>query len=91
MEPNKKDLALRQQSEQEKELVEVQYQAKEADLQLSADILATERSLATKEHELIAAMGAFPFNSANIISLQVDVEGLKDGLTRLNKLKTDLF
>lgn len=91
MEPNKKYLDLRQQSEQEKELVEVQYQAKEADLQLSADILATERSLAAKKHELSTALGAFPFNSTNIINLQVEVEGLEDGLKRLNALKTQLF
>lgn len=91
MEPSKKYLDLRQQSEQEKELTAVQYEAKQAELQLSADILATEQSLAAKKHELETAKGGFPFDSTKIINLQVEVEGLEDGLKRLNKLKADLF
>jgi hypothetical protein len=35
--------------------------------------------------------GAYPFNASKVIELQLEVEGLEDGLKRLEKLEKELF
>ncbi len=80
-----------QQSEQEKSAQEVQSQAKKANLKLQADILATEESLLDVNAKLEKAMCAYPLNLSRIIELQVESEGLKDGLDRAIALKVSLF
>lgn len=82
---------LRQRSDEEKEAEVSQFEADQAKLQLESDILETKRSKASKAKELTEAKGAYPFDAQNIVNLQVELEALEDGLTRLEKLKTELF
>ena len=82
---------LLQQSQQEKELKEVEFQVKEASLQLESDILATKKSLASKESLLSSLKGKFPLDANSIVKAQVEVEGLEDGLKRLEALQKELF
>ena len=64
----------------------IEFAVNEAKLQLSADILATEKSLASKKSELADAKCTTPLNATNIVNLQIEVEGLEDGLKRLHNL-----
>lgn len=59
--------------------------------QLEADILATKRLKVSKTKDLSDAKASYPVNFQLIVSLQVEIEGLEDGLRRLTKLKTELF
>lgn len=76
-------------SSEELDQKEVQYAVDEAKLQLQSDILATEKSLASKKAELDDAKCSVPLNSSNIVNLQIEVESLEDGLKRLNALKKE--
>ena len=67
----------------------VAFEVEKAKLQLSADLLATEQSLAAKKRDLSEAMCEVPLNTCNIVSLQIEVEALEDGIKRLNKLKKE--
>jgi hypothetical protein len=69
----------------------VEFQVEEAQQQLQADVLATKRSLASSRQSLLAAKSARPFNSQNVINQQLQIEGLEDGLNRLNGLLAELF
>lgn len=79
------------QSSEEKEKEEVSYRVKTAELQLQADILATERSLAEAFAERKNAMFIQPFDPQEIINCSIHIEELQDGLKRLNALKSELF
>lgn len=79
------------QSQEEKDQQEVSSLVREADLNVQSDILQTEKSLAIKRRVLEAAKGEFPLNTQTIISLQVEVEALEDGLKRLEALRKELF
>lgn len=81
----------RQQSHQDRESQEIEFQVSEAQLQLQADVLATKQSLAGKRKELKFAKEAFPLDAQSIINLQIQVESLEDGLTRLENLEKELF
>lgn len=76
-------------SSEELDQKEVEYAVSEAKLQLSADILATEKSLASKRAELQDAKMTVPLNATNIVNLQIEVEGLEDGLNRLKNLQKE--
>ena len=76
-------------SSEELDQKEVEYAVSEAKLQLSADILATEKSLASKRAELQDAKTSVPLNATNIVNLQIEVEGLEDGLKRLKNLQEE--
>ena len=80
-----------QKSQQEKETEEVSFQVEEAEQQLQSDILATKKSAASKAKELNRLKDTFPLDSDAIIAAQVELEGLKDGLKRLEALKEELF
>ena len=82
---------LLQQSQQEKDAQQVEFQVEEAQQQLQADILATKRSLASSKQALLIAKSAQPFNSQKVIDHQLHIEGLEDGLRRLNGLLEELF
>lgn len=82
---------LYQQSQSEKDAQDIPFMVKEAEQQLSSDILATEKSLSSKERELNKAYYTLPFNSVSIIELENEIEGLKAGLEKLNSLKERLF
>lgn len=68
---------------------EVNRAVENAKLQLAADISATKYALADKKDELEVAMTTSPLNTKTIINLQVEVENLEDGLSRLEKLKKE--
>ena len=68
---------------------EVNRAVENAKLQLTADISATKYALADKKDELEVAMTTSPLNTKTIIDLQVEVENLEDGLSRLEKLKKE--
>ena len=82
---------LLQQSQQEKDAQQVEFQVEEALQQLQADVLATKRSLASSKQVLLAAKSARPFDSQAVINAQLQIEGLEDGLRRLNGLLEELF
>lgn len=82
---------LRQQSQTQKELMELEYEENSAKLQLESDILATNLSLGKVQKELRIAKSEFPLNTQEIINKQIEVESLLDGLKRLEKLKNELF
>lgn len=82
---------LLQQSQKEKEEQEIAFQVEETEQQLASDILATKRSIVSKQRELTNAKASITFNSKKIVNLQVELEGLEDGLSRLEALKEELF
>jgi len=82
-------IQLLQLSDKEKELQDIQYLAAQGNLQLQADILATNQELIEANQRLSNSKGAFPFNSQNI--LNADVESATNGLAALNALQTELF
>ena len=79
------------QSDQEKAQEDVEYQVEQAKLQLDADLLATKRSLAESEKDLVTLKSTFPLNAASIVDQQGDVAELKAGLAALEALKKELF
>ena len=68
---------------------EVLYMVDEAKLQFDADVLNTKRALATKKAELDEAKTSYPIDTLKIINLQIEVESLQDGLSRLMELKKE--
>lgn len=82
---------LLQQSQQEKDNQELEFQVEAAKQQLEADILATKRELAIENKKLLEAKSSRTFNSQKIIDVQIKIEGLQDGLARLNNLLAELF
>ena len=68
---------------------EINRAVENAKLQLAADISATKYALADKKDELEVAMTTAPLNTKVIIDLQVEVENLEDGLSRLEKLQKE--
>ena len=82
---------LLQQSQQEKDAQEREFQVEEAKQLLEADILATKRSLAISRQDLLKAKLAQPFNAQRIIDVQIQIEGLEDGLDKLLNLMEELF
>lgn len=82
---------LLRQSQSDREAEDVQFKAEEASQQLQADILATNRSIASAKKKIVDLERGYPFNAKSIIEAQVELEGLQDGLIRLNELKKRLF
>jgi hypothetical protein len=82
---------LLQQSQQEKEAQEIQFQVEEAKQSLESDILATKRSLANTQRELIKYKSTFPLNTKQIVHCEVEIEGYHDGLKKLEALREELF
>ena len=68
---------------------EVSFMVNEAKLQFEADELATKRALATKQKELDEAKMTYPLDTNRIINLQIEVEGLEDGIKRMGKLRKE--
>lgn len=68
---------------------EINRAVENAKLQLAADISATKYALADKKDELEVATTTSPLDTKTIINLQVEVENLEDGLSRLEKLQKE--
>ena len=89
---NKSSYANRiQQSQEEKDQQAVKSAVKKAELQLQADIIATEESLVNAETNLELAKAAIPFNSQAIINAKIAVESAANGLKELQAIKLELF
>ena len=80
-----------QQSQQEKDQLELSFQVEQAKLDLKQDIVATGRSLAEAKIHLLRVKSRTPFDSQSVVSAQIKVEGLEEGLSRLNALESELF
>ena len=65
---------------------DVRFKVNEAKLQYQADRLHTEQQLAGKKEELEVAKTTAPLDMPKIIELQIEVEGLEDGLKRMDAL-----
>ena len=68
---------------------EVSFMVNEAKLQFEADELATKRALAAKKKDLEDAKMTYPLNTKTIIDLQIEVEGLEDGIKRMGELRKE--
>jgi hypothetical protein len=60
-------------------------------LQLQADLLDTELSVADAENALEDAKAAIPFNTQNIVDAQIALESAQDGLKRAKAIQSELF
>lgn len=60
-------------------------------LQLDADLLATEQSLAESEELLNKLLSTYPFGAQAIINTKTTIGELKAGIEELKKLKKELF
>ena len=70
---------------------QVEFNVRQAKLQLQADILNTEQLISEGEAKLKLAKQTFPFDSEKIIDSQLELEAYQEGLKRLKKLEKELF
>ena len=70
---------------------QVEFNVRQAKLQLQADILKTEQLVSEGEAKLKSAKQTYPFDSAWIIDSQLELEAYQEGLKRLKELETELF
>jgi hypothetical protein len=70
---------------------QVEFNVRQAKLQLQADILSTEKLISEGEAKLKLAKQTYPFNSEHIIDVQLKLEACQEGLKRLKELETELF
>jgi hypothetical protein len=54
-------------------------------------VLATKKSIASVERDLLNWKSSFPLDAQRIIDIQVQLESLQDGLKRLQALQEELF
>ena len=76
-----------QQSQVEKDASAATFQAEEASLQLQSDLNATKKQLSVASRQVEAAKSANPFSSQNVITYQIQVEGLEEGVKRLEAMQ----
>ena len=69
---------------------ELSFKVEESEQQLSADILATKRSLSAAKRKLASVSGAFPFDAQNILNAEDNVSDIESSIKRLEGLK-DMF
>ena len=70
---------------------QVEFNVRQAKLQLQADILKTEQLISEGEAKLKLAKQTYPFDSGRIIDSQLELEAYQEGLKRLKELETELF
>lgn len=70
---------------------DVEFACRQAKLSLEADLLATEKSLASEEVELEVLKTTFPLEVEKIVEKQSKIENLKKGISATKKLKKELF
>ena len=68
---------------------DIQFAVENTKLQLSSDILATKKSLAEKKEEIEVVKTTYPFDTARYINLSVEIEGLEDGLKRIETIQKE--
>lgn len=82
---------LLRQSATEKETEDLQFQVEQSELQLQSDISATKQSLSRKQRERKSLLTNGDISFEKLSSIDDEIEGLKLGLKRLEKYKTELF
>ena len=70
---------------------QVEFNVRQAKLQLQADILKTEQLISEGEAKLKLAKQTYPFESDRILDAQLELEAFQEGLKRLKELETELF
>jgi hypothetical protein len=70
---------------------QVEFNVRQAKLQLQADILKTEQLISEGEAKLKLAKQTYPFDSEHIIDSQLELEAYQEGLKRLKGLEKELF
>lgn len=82
---------LRQKTQDQITLEQLQYDEEDNKLQLETDLTATKRSLKLEEQKLLALKSAKALSSQQIINQLDLIEGLKKGITTLESLIKELF
>lgn len=88
MKINYKEKTLMSQEETSKK--DVQFMVESTKLQLQSDILATRKSLRESEEKLADLKTDYPLDTKKIIDAELEVEGYKNGLSRLLSLQSEL-
>ena len=83
--------ALLSQSQSDKDAAQIDFNVENASLQLQADVLATKKAITEATKQVETAFGSFPLNTENIKAAEIKLEGLNDGLKRLEKYQKQLF
>lgn len=78
-------------SKEVKDLEAIENNVEEARIQMDADILEAKRKVATATKTVENTIAQVPFNSANVVSAQEDLEVAKAHYQALVDLKADLF
>ena len=68
---------------------EVEFMVEDQKLQFQSDLLATKRDLATAKAKVEDLKTDYPLDLGAIIEAQLEVEALKDGLSRMEKLQEE--
>lgn len=70
---------------------DVEFAIRQAKLSVEADLLETEKSLATEEAKLEVLKTTFPLDAQGIVNKKSEIEGLKKGISAMKSLKKELF
>lgn len=87
----KKYFVLLSQDQKQKDAEAVKFQVEEAELQLSADILETQRALAAAKSKMAGIKSSFPFDAKYAIEVAEEIKGYENGLKYLQEFKAELF
>ena len=80
-----------QRSSEDRKSEEAQHRAKSLDLQLQADTLATQKSLADKKQERERKLDGGYFKWQELVDIDKEIASLENGLKMLEGYKTELF
>ncbi len=78
-------------SKEVKDSEAIENNVEEARIQMESDILGAKREISVKSKNVESIIARVPFNSANVISAQEDLEVSKAHYDALVALKADLF
>ncbi len=76
-------------SEEEKSQKDIEFAVDSTKLQLYADILTTKHGISEVENELREIKTTYPFDTEKYIEKVSELDGLKDGLNKLEELKKE--
>lgn len=77
--------------EEEVQEQELDFKTRQAQLQLKADILSTEKQLSSLKNQLQLQKAASPFDSQAVVTLMAQVRNQENALSDLAALETELF
>ena len=91
MEKELKYQELLQQSETQRRSEDIEFQVKSAKLQLSADILETERALDDKLRKRTSILRSGDIDWKELVEIDVEIQGLQEGIQTLKQYEKELF